>query len=101
MTADGLPFAPAPSELVDTVPKGVHSSLAVTGRIDSILPQRPQSSADAGAGAAEGREVMAGVCAGPGGDSAGPGVCATAASASSTVAMAKARRPVRIIAAAC
>src|SRR5208282_741363 len=98
MTADGLPFAPAPSGLVATVPKGVHWSLAVTGRIDSILPQRTHSSDAAGPGAAEG-DGPAGDCAGPGGDNAGPGICAAASSAKSAAARAPARRWARIIAA--
>src|SRR5438552_19135301 len=43
VTPDGVAAVPSPGGVVDTLPKGVHRSLAVTGRIDSILPQRSQS----------------------------------------------------------
>src|SRR2546426_6246514 len=53
VTPDGVAAVPSPCGVVDTLPKGVHRSLAATARIDSILPQRSHSPAAAAAGAGD------------------------------------------------
>src|SRR5580704_17098215 len=72
VAAEGLPVGEPPGGLAETLPSGVHWSLVVTGRIDSILPQRSQASAGAGAVAAP----DVGACPSSGG---GGGTCAAAA----------------------